>query len=408
MKKVFILTLTIFFLFLALFLSFLYYNHLKQTYPKTVNLQKLVHLNFVLPSKIPQKEAVLLPDNNPLIISLLYKNEIADKYKLKNRFEKILWQCSSGELDKKTGSGNNEWFPPHNQSVTSKITVNFSGEYYSPLGRILFGIIPIEKELYIKLISPISSSFINNNGCIDGYNIGTYLNPYDENTLRKYPHDSHHPRLHPEKYLKPKFLHKITKENKDLYISPHIKLGDFAIDYPWFSLGMPQYIALDFNLIKKLEDLIELMNKDGFNIKKNSVIYGFRPPTYNVGSIVHDGAEFTLKAIWSMHQYGKAIDIIIDNDNDLVIDDLNKDGKIDMKDPAIIMHYVNILDRKHREAGNLDMVGGAGLYSHNDFWQRKQTPYIHIDVRGFLETDGKLIRWPSKWEDGSLILWGKL
>jgi len=400
----------IFFLLLivAVILLFSYYNYLKKTYPKSIDLQKLINLSFTTPSRMPRNEAVLMLDNNPLPITLIYNNKISEKFRVKTQSEKILWSCSSGELGKKTGSGSNEWYPPEDKSVSATISVKFSGQYYTPLGKMLFGTIPIEKELSIKAISPIPSSFIDDKGYLDGYNIGTYLNPYDEDTLKKYFHDSQHPQAHPEKYLRPKFFYKVAKENKELYVSPHFKLGDFTIDYPWFSLGMPQYVAIDSHLIQKLEELIKLMNKDGLNIKKFSVIYGFRPPAYNLGAIVQDGAEFTLKAIWSMHQYGKAIDIIIDTDEDLVIDDLNKDGKIDMKDPAVIMHYVNILDKKYREEGNLDLVGGAGLYSHHDFWQRKESPYIHIDVRGFLDPDGKLIRWPSKWEDSTIILWGKI
>ena len=43
-------------------------------------------------------------------------------------------------------------------------------------------------------------------------------------------------------------------------------------------------------------------------------IYGFRPPIFNIGTFQNDPE--TLKTIFSMHQYGKAVDIIIDEDND--------------------------------------------------------------------------------------------
>jgi hypothetical protein len=169
---------------------------------------------------------------------------------------------------------------------------------------------------------------------------------------------------------------------------------------------MPQYIALDYNLIRKLEDLIDLMNADGFAIERFTIVYPFRSPYYNLTSIEEDGQE-TLKAPFSMHQYGKALDIVLDQDGDLVIDDLNQDGQIDIHDPEVIMHYVNLLDRKYREEKD-PRLGGAGLYTHTDFHERKQTPYIHFDVRGFTSPNGNLVRWPSHWPDGTPIRWGQI
>ena len=67
-------------------------------------------------------------------------------------------------------------------------------------------------------------------------------------------------------------------------------------------------------------------------------------------------------------------------------------GKIDIDDARVILHYVNQLDKKYQNE-NSPLVGGAGIYSHHDFKGRVQSPYIHIDVRGFTNPDGSLIRW---------------
>ena len=44
-----------------------------------------------------------------------------------------------------------------------------------------------------------------------------------------------------------------------------------------------------------------------------------------------------------------------------------------------------------------DLVGGAGWYYHHDYYQRgeqvAQTPYVHMDVRGYTRPDGSLVRW---------------
>jgi hypothetical protein len=265
--------------------------------------------------------------------------------------------------------------------------------------------IEVEKEAALTFIAPVKSVRMRE-GYLDGYKIGEYLDPKDEATLRKYSPTATWFKKYPERYEPPEFFYKVTEGNRKFKISEHFTLGDFDFDYPWFTLGMPQYIALDYELVEKLEELLELMQKDGLARNGFKFIYAFRPPSYNLSTIIRDG-EDSLKAPFSMHQYGRAADIIVDEDDDLVIDDLNGDGEIDMHDAGVIMHYVNILDHKYREE-NSPKVGGAGLYSRNDFPERVQSPYIHIDVRGFLDDNGHLIRWPARYPDGTIIRFSKL
>jgi hypothetical protein len=80
-----------------------------------------------------------------------------------------------------------------------------------------------------------------------------------------------------------------------------------------------------------------------------------------------------------------------------------------VRDTIPLIHCVNILDRRYRTQ-KIPLYGGAGIYDHHDFWERPvQSPYVHTDVRGFLDEDGTLIRWPRTWPDtGELISWGKL
>lgn len=129
------------------------------------------------------------------------------------------------------------------------------------------------------------------------------------------------------------------------------------------------------------------------------------------------GPDTNLKMPFSQHQFGRAIDLIVDEDGDGVLDDLNGDGVADIHDAAVIMYYVNLLDRRYREEGRMAMVGGAGVYTDNDFVQRPwQSPYIHIDTRGFLNSRGNLIRWTSGsmvanesvWPDGTTVRFGAI
>lgn len=286
------------------------------------------------------------------------------------------------------------------QEETVEVGIKFSRVYRTGFPLSLFGQLTVTKKVSQKYYYPISSGHYSN-GFINGYNIGRYLDPADPAVRRQYGGHSRYPDLYPDVYKIPKWFYRVTEENKDLKISKHFTLGDFAVDYPWYSLGFPQYIALDFDLVKKLEDLITLMNRDNWDITHFAFIYAFRPPEFNLGTMLEDPE--TLKTPFSMHQYGKAADVIVDEDNDNVLDDLNEDGRIDIYDAEVIMRYVNMLDRRYLTEDRLNMVGGAGMYRKNDFTGRPESPYVHIDVRGFLSEQGTFIRWPFTYPDGTPI-----
>ena len=62
------------------------------------------------------------------------------------------------------------------------------------------------------------------------------------------------------------------------------------------------------------------MQQDGkFKVTGLTPIYGFRSPRFNRQTI-EGTPDKNLKVWWSMHQYGRAMDFIIDEDNDLVMD----------------------------------------------------------------------------------------
>jgi len=99
------------------------------------------------------------------------------------------------------------------------------------------------------------------------------------------------------------------------------------------------------------------------------VMSGFRTPQYN-----HTGGNTEGRANLSRHMYGDASDIFIDNDGNGVMDDLNHDGRVDIRDAQVINDAVDKVERD-----NPSLVGGVGVYSaccgHG--------PFTHIDVRGF-------------------------
>ena len=271
--------------------------------------------------------------------------------------------------------------------------------------------IKVSVEKTVRILTPVDSGHMVN-WRIDGYEVGEYLDPKDPTVAKRFNVESDWYQKYPDRFSVPKIFYKVDSAWKDLKISPNLTIGFFTIDFPWKSLGMPQYIALDWNLVTKLEDLIALMRADGRQVSRLVPIYGFRPPAFNLGTI-EERPGTNLKVPFSLHQYGCAVDVIIDENNDNQLDDLNGDGVVDIHDAAVIMHYVNILDRQYREQKRMGLVGGAGLYTHNDFVERTeylkiQTPYIHIDTRGFVRDNGTLIRWPDAWPGGQPIQWSKI
>ena len=97
------------------------------------------------------------------------------------------------------------------------------------------------------------------------------------------------------------------------------------------------------------------------------IMSGFRTPFYNraLGNV-----------LYSMHQWGGAADIFIDNNpRDGQMDDLNQDGKINVEDAKFLS---DIIDRHfHKECDN-HLIGGLSFYKRT----AAHGPFVHMDVRG--------------------------
>lgn len=362
----------------------------------------------IQPGLHPGSDVTLLPNQNAIQLSARLKQvgELPSGVREVSRM--LLWRSGSGDV-RHINSGPEAaeavWYPPIQSrtvdvQVEATVTVEPAGVANGRREKIAFA-------RRHQFVTPVSSLLLIG-GRIDGYDMGHYPDPFDPQIALKFQLESDWYKTHPDRYQVPHYFYRIDTGMKPLRISRHLTLGHFTIDFPWGSLGMPQYIALDPNLVQKLEDLIEMIRQDGrFPISGIAPIYGFRPPSYNLGTI-EEFPDTNLKVPFSMHQFGRALDFIIDENKDLQMDDLNGDGVVDMRDAAEIMHYVNLLDRRYRDEGRWEMVGGAGLYDRHDFRGRIQTPYIHVDTRGFQSENGNLIRWPSKWPDGTPILYGQM
>ena len=168
-------------------------------------------------------------------------------------------------------------------------------------------------------------------------------------------------------YENPEGFIEVTQENQDLYVSENFRLRDFLTHDQtdvW-----PKYLVLREELLDKLELVIADLNVHGLTASRVIVMSGFRTPHHNRYGVGEEGG-----ARDSRHQFGDAADIIIDSDGNGRMDDLNLDGRVDIRDVDEMLRAVDRVERLYP-----DLIGGAGKYAA----MGPRGPFVHIDVRGY-------------------------
>jgi len=201
--------------------------------------------------------------------------------------------------------------------------------------------------LHIFVLAPLQ---VDDKGMMHGYHLGHYPNT---------------PLKGLSVYKKPKGLVKVNAEDTSLQLSPHFTLGQFLCKQ---KSEYPIYLIVRTELLLKLEYLLELVNKKGIETDGFAFISGFRTPYYNtlIGNVKY-----------SRHQWGGAADIFIDRaPRDGQMDDLNRDGVVDVKDAAYLYELIN--KESHSDSFK-KMIGGLGQYKKT----ATHGPFIHVDARGF-------------------------
>lgn len=147
----------------------------------------------------------------------------------------------------------------------------------------------------------------------------------------------------------------VTRANENTFVSPHFRLKQFVCKQ---SGGYPKYIVLNEQLLQKLEQLLEQANLAGYAASTFYVMSGYRTPAYNhaIGNVP-----------FSRHTWGAAADIFIDENHDGRMDDLNGDGRSDVRD-------AEVLYRLFEQSG---VEGGMGKYHPT----AAHGPFVHVDVR---------------------------
>jgi len=168
-------------------------------------------------------------------------------------------------------------------------------------------------------------------------------------------------------YANPPGFVEVTRENQSERVSEHFKLADFLTKDQrdvW-----PKYLVIDPKLIDKLELVIQELEAQGHPVRHVQIMSGFRTPYYN-----HAGGNTGGRANLSRHMYGDAADVFVDNDRNGSMDDLDGDGRVDVRDAEVVARAAERVEAAHPA-----LVGGVGIYKaccgHG--------PFTHVDVRGY-------------------------
>ncbi|WP_269618269.1 D-Ala-D-Ala carboxypeptidase family metallohydrolase [Zhongshania sp. BJYM1] len=235
----------------------------------------------------------------------------------------------------------------------NKLTLNATGSHrwiapkkpgYYPL-TVIRNRDEAQLTLNIFVLHPASQLI---NGKLNTYRIGQY--PSALNGL--------------EAYKAPKGYIEVTRDEENILVSPHFKLGQFLCKQDG---GYPKYLVLQPELLDKLELLLEHVNTKGIRTDGFTVMSGYRTPFYNkaIGNVPN-----------SSHIYGRAADIFVDvKPADDYLDDINGDGVANIKDAEALYDMADQLVNHNRHP---QLMGGVGLYDKTP----AHGPFIHVDVRG--------------------------
>ncbi len=207
-------------------------------------------------------------------------------------------------------------------------------------------------------------------GTIEGSVIGIYPNEFSSTAPGPVQRN-------PEAYAPPAGFYRLDEATSSLNLSPHTSLG--MLNPEVLESSGPRFIALNPKIVEVFESLCQTMREEGQDASSLRVLRGFVSPNERnrLERLGVTLAEFT------RYQYGDALSIIVDKNNDFRMDDLNLDGKIDMADSEWLA------DRVEQAMQNAGLLGGIGVCASFEGPNHIGTPYVHMDVRG----------WPGRWTE---------
>ena len=278
-------------------------------------------------------------------------------------------------VDSVSGNILNGKFRPESSNVEREGTsLTFAVPAQEGLYGILFtypGLPTIKLLCLVPFETPQSSR-----GIVDDVRIGAYPDP-DKGIERV--------NENPDHYIPPRYFIR-TDKYSDYRLAPTIKVGDLVCptskDDPTKHVN---FAVLDYTLLLKVEYGWRVFSREHPEIPQWKFVSWFRTPIHNK----REGGSS-----YSRHIYGDACDIIVDLDGDWRMDDINRDGRIDMKDALEIARVFEDLEI----SGKIPW-GGIGTYEYPG--DESMGAAVHIDTRGHWA------RWGYSWMSGRKknIIW---
>ena len=167
------------------------------------------------------------------------------------------------------------------------------------------------------------------------------------------------------RYTPPSGFIGVTQENQGTKVSESFAVRDFLTHDQ--ANVWPKVLVLQPRILDKLELLRAELAKEGYPNQLH-VMSGFRTPQYNKQGVGEGG-----RASHSRHMYGDAADVFVDADGNGWMDDLNGDGKVDIKDSHVLKAAAERVESQYPT-----LVGGIGTYPSNGV----HGPFVHVDARG--------------------------
>ena len=207
-----------------------------------------------------------------------------------------------------------------------------------------------ERVLVLTLFAMTPATSVRD-GMLDGYRIGEYIKT---------------PLKGLASYAPPRGFIRLTPGNADARVSDRYSLRDFQCKLD----GGSKFLVLRPEALIKLELMQhKLVARSRAVFKKFTIMSGFRTPYYN--------SRIGNETGYSRHLYGDAMDIFVDSDGDGQMDDINRDGRVNQRDAALLLAVAEEIDDS-ADWGWLK--GGAGVYRANS----AHGPFLHIDTRGYV------------------------
>lgn len=205
---------------------------------------------------------------------------------------------------------------------------------------------PVTRTLQMVVAVPASNV---RSGKLNGYPIGTYPKGH-QSTSTMLANRGVRSDQAPGGFIE------LTMANANTAISRHYKLGDFQGKDSW--AGGKKYLFVNAQLVEKLERAIDSLHAKGFAAGKLELMSAYRSPWLNAAI----GNTTSL----SRHTYGDAADVLAQ--------DFNRDGKVDLADALILKQTFDQLD------GVGHLTGGLSLYNPN----AAHGYFVHTDTRGYM------------------------